>query len=1013
MPIKVPFQITTTTYQSVTFLQNTKDNSLKTTAIFSAIADEVNKLCNNDANEPIINQYFQALQLLTLNVQAILQSQNSHSSARNHSISFPAPLPILISQPTKVADIDQLYYNIFTMRLTPAEMSYIYLLIENEKITTALWLKNVLPANTIYPTLLQINQYTEKPSNQQQPRRIFNNHPELLPKTQANNQSRIAVKNQYQPGYTENTVNNIQNDQPDPAQQPPTTPSPNQQLHPWDEALLQRNAINHPQPATTSSTPSPPTSSPTTLTPSILQALNRPTMSPTIQILARKKRHWLSQAFSDLTGLATQTDLNILNANEDKMRAEEERTQQELQRVETKTQSIIQIIDEQAIKLSKLYADESEVKQAIKKVLRDETDLIMQLSQLTTTIEIQSDIAIEYSAFSNTLMLIPHMLEEIQESILAITTQSIYPSLLPIDNIKKYIPMYTRASILSATISAVTQASQPTVEMSLPEFQDPYTAYYLHTIPIAHETTNNMYTVLNLENRYVAVDATGQTFLYKPGTCTSKSTINICMPQMIQIHKNNAATSCCESILAPSELGAKHCLDSMQTLQIFKQSYIYIKEQTIIRLFSPFEDKISTLCNNVYKANAGNLTIGYTDLSFKHDCTLYTSQLVIHSPYTTITDETIKPLLSTPDLSMEIEALIKDIQLTHNINVTTLGSDLKQLNVDVNNELYDLQKVTEILRKASEIEELKIFDPTSIKLEKLSTSNEAMKLLTWSVAILALMFLICLIYSCCPLAIGTILKVIWKTIKLTFTCACLCAKKSRIIKTYFGNQHASPSTDLDISSYSDQQPSATIKYIPDQEGFRRRLFTDDSNEEILIYGRDSRKKTTTDQVNIQLSERHDDSFPSTIYKPSAPYTNIPKNFQQLNPQNLSDSLATLQCTQPLPTQTSTKDHDWQIKKTDKGLILTSTINGSRFFYNLRTGQVLNANGEKETRILHPATSLVNEYNRTMQTIPPITLPDLKLLKNNSTIEFDSKLLEYYTPVINSAKRYYHFGYNHH
>jgi hypothetical protein len=41
--------------------------------------------------------------------------------------------------------------------------------------------------------------------------------------------------------------------------------------------------------------------------------------------LSRKKRHWLSQAFSDLTGLATQTDLNILNSNEDKMRLEEEK----------------------------------------------------------------------------------------------------------------------------------------------------------------------------------------------------------------------------------------------------------------------------------------------------------------------------------------------------------------------------------------------------------------------------------------------------------------------------------------------------------------------------------------------------------------------------------------------------------------------------------------------------------------------------------------------------------------
>ncbi|MFN9902502.1 MAG: hypothetical protein ACK55Z_27720, partial [bacterium] len=96
----------------------------------------------------------------------------------------------------------------------------------------------------------------------------------------------------------------------------------------------------------------------------ILQLLNQPTNPPHIQVLSRKKRHWLSQAFSDLTGLATQTDLNILNANEEKMRIEEEKTQKELKTIETKTQNIIQIIDEQAIKMAKLYSDEAEVKQA-------------------------------------------------------------------------------------------------------------------------------------------------------------------------------------------------------------------------------------------------------------------------------------------------------------------------------------------------------------------------------------------------------------------------------------------------------------------------------------------------------------------------------------------------------------------------------------------------------------------------------------------------------------------------
>ncbi len=41
----------------------------------------------------------------------------------------------------------------------------------------------------------------------------------------------------------------------------------------------------------------------------------------------------------------------------------------------------------------------------------------MQIAKLTTSMEIQSDISIEYAAFSNALSLIPHMLHEIEESL--------------------------------------------------------------------------------------------------------------------------------------------------------------------------------------------------------------------------------------------------------------------------------------------------------------------------------------------------------------------------------------------------------------------------------------------------------------------------------------------------------------------------------------------------------------------------------------------------------------------
>ncbi|MFN9904210.1 MAG: hypothetical protein ACK55Z_36610, partial [bacterium] len=142
------------------------------------------------------------------------------------------------------------------------------------------------------------------------------------------------------------------------------------------------------------------------------------------------------------------------------------------------------------------------------------------------------------------MSLIPHMLHEIEESLLAVTNQAIYPSLLPSESILKTIPFYSKQSILSATVSAKISSTINTIIISMPEFINPFQVYFVKTIPLAHNTTNRMYAILNLENKYVAVDSTGSTFLYKTELCNTKNTITTCNPSLIEIHKE--AQTCIE-----------------------------------------------------------------------------------------------------------------------------------------------------------------------------------------------------------------------------------------------------------------------------------------------------------------------------------------------------------------------------------------------------------------------------------------------------------------------------------
>jgi hypothetical protein len=560
-----------------------------------------------------------------------------------------------------------------------------------------------------------------------------------------------------------------------------------------------------------------------------------------------------------------------------------------------------------------------------------------------------------------------------------------------------------------------------TIEISVPELINPFTVYYIKSIPFAHNTTDRIYATLNLENKYVAVDPAGSTFLYKPEMCTIKNTITMCNPAMIEIHKE--AQTCVEALMSPSQIGAKLCVSAIKIEKVNQQSYIFKTESTVIRIFSPFPDRISTLCGHEMNQNAGTIIEGYTDLSFKSDCVLYTSQLIIYSPFKPTIEETIQPLLSTPDLSMEIESLLNDIHEVHRINLTTLGQEFQTLNIDIQNELVDITKVNDVLQRAANIKELTIFDPTDIKLEKISESNTALKIVTWSVAILAFGLIIFCIVSCCPVQIFKMLKATGKAILSVLTCTCTTAFMTTSSITKFmrrrqNHLHTSPATNSELNESTDQ-PGATIRYVP-HTAYRRRLFQDeeDSDDEITIYSakrlrQQQKQQQDYREVQKHLDQRRSQSFETTQLTTSPPpykqdaisemYPNVPSAPTMTSP-------ATLQLGRSRPHNAETQENSWEIIKVNTtGAMLTRQKSTPSLYFHARTNKVYTLEGQ-EVKIERPPRNLIIEYQETLQTLPQFSLSQIRLIQSNNSIEYDRNLHTYYTPVLNSDKKFYHFAF---
>jgi len=421
--------------------------------------------------------------------------------------------------------------------------------------------------------------------------------------------------------------------------------------------------------------------------------------------------------------------------------------------------------------------------------------------------------------------------------------------------------------------------------------------------------------------------------------------------------------------------------------------------------------------------NAGTILEGYTDLSFKSNCVLYTSQLIIYSPFKPTIEETIKPLLSIPDLSIEIENLLSDIHEVHRINLTTLGQEFQALNIDIQNELVDLNDINDVLQKAANIKEITIFDPTDIKLEKISESNTALKIVTWAVAILAFGLIIFCIISCCPVQIFAMLKATFKAILSILTCTCTTAFMTTSSITKFmrrrqNNLHASPATNSDLNESTDQ-PGATITYMP-HSAFRRRLFQgeEDSDDELTVYSaqrirQQQKQRQDYREVQRQLDQRRSQSFELTQLTTSPPPYNLDaKNEKYLNEPSAPTmtSPATLQLGRTRPHNAELQESSWEIIRVNTtGAKLTRQKGTPSLYFHGRTNKVYTLEGT-EIPIERPPRNLIIEYQEILLTLPQFSLAQMRLLLTNDTIEYDKNLKAYYTPVINSDKRFYHFAY---
>jgi hypothetical protein len=445
----------------------------------------------------------------------------------------------------------------------------------------------------------------------------------------------------------------------------------------------------------------------------------------------------------------------------------QEETTREVKTILSQTNAIVDSLKEQSDKLATLYKDETSVKNALSTLLQDENTIMSQLAKIAASLEVMTDVSTELMVFHSTMALIPYMLQDIEDCILAIATQSFCPSLVPEEEIQHLIPIHAKASLLAISISASLTASSYFIDIQIPEFYPAFQVSKVSAIPWYKRVQKDtiIYSVYNMAEPFVAANSQLDVFSFNSEDCTKRNSITVCPPYLINIRTSPA--TCAQQIVMALEQ-PDVCMATSHISQVQFQSYIYMNDFKEVRIFSPKADSLSYICGSKVSQNTTELTAGYTDVKFQPDCYIATSQLKIFSPVLPSDDTQVEATTTLPDLSGVMDELEEYMQINHQINMTSLFMDFSKLQESITIETIDVKSVQETLKKVNIMKDLDNFNPTQLHLEKLSHLSTWTAVLFWLIAALAVVATCCCCYCLCPACCGQCI-----TCLCTSLCKCI------------------------------------------------------------------------------------------------------------------------------------------------------------------------------------------------------------------------------------------------
>jgi hypothetical protein len=395
-----------------------------------------------------------------------------------------------------------------------------------------------------------------------------------------------------------------------------------------------------------------------------------------------------------VTGLAGEEEIEKLKTVEENLRHVELDNAGEIVKLESKSNEIVSRISKQNERIVQLYKDESVLNGKLSDLLSEDASISRQLATLVRSLEVVSDVNVEYAVIASIIELVPVLLGECRTMV-----HSLYDGILPNEIFQE---MWRVSKISKETTRHIhsevwVQHDLTYIVYYVPDYTE-YAVVHMAFLPL-RMGENGACVRIRKDPYIAAIGFDGQFFDYGMNECVTSADSIFCSPDRIAVRVR--PKTCVERLAVGSfrQLPGQ-CLRELKLTICDRQEFFRMEDRTYI--YSPDTDTAILECAG--KQSRLQLEPG-TSVVNATGCTISTSELFIQG----IGRVRNEIFMSSSDIISAVsglESVLDDVTVSKTVSLVNQTAFLSSYLETSKAESVDLEKATEELKKFKSIESM-------------------------------------------------------------------------------------------------------------------------------------------------------------------------------------------------------------------------------------------------------------------------------------------------------------------